>query len=526
MLLHSFRGVLGPEPGSEHRLFMSHDLLDSGTHLGQYEVVRPLGAGGMGQVWLARDSNLDREVAIKLLPDHLQSDQQALMRFEREAKLLAAINHPNIAQIYGSEESDGKRFLVLELVEGQTLSERLKQGPMPIDETLNVCKQIAVGLETAHEKGIVHRDLKPGNVMLRHDETVKVLDFGLACATDVPDTRASADSPTIAHRHHPEGSNTIPGMIMGTAGYMSPEQARGRTVDKRSDIWSFGVILHECLAGQKLFGGESVPDSLGAILHKEVDWSALPARIPAGLKRLLRHCVVREPKKRVHDIADARIEREEIEEQLRDGPIESAEPVPPTTGRGLLWPVACVLLAVALVASLLWPLVLPGRPADVAPRRTVVGMEQITDLPGVQFHPSVSPDGKQVLYVTDDGGDEDIFLQRIGGANPVNLTEDSEVGDSDPAFSPDGNQIAFRSEREGGGIFIMGATGESPRRISDVGFDPAWSPDGKQIVYTTQQVRDAYSRTYLTELWVVDIASRQKNQLHAGDAVGPQWSPD
>jgi len=507
---------------------MSHDVLSSGTHLGQYEVIRLLGAGGMGQVWLARDSTLDRDVAIKLLPQRFQADQQARMRFEREAKLLATLNHPHIAQIYGSEELDGQRFLVLELVEGQTLSQRIKQGPMPIDETLDVCRQIAEGLETAHAKGIIHRDLKPGNVMLRDDGFVKVLDFGLACATDVQDTRATADSPTMTRRQPPDPSITIPGMILGTAGYMSPEQARGRPVDKRSDIWSFGIILHECLSGQKLFDGESVSDSLGAILHKEIDWRGLPTATPVALKRLLRRLVVRDPKKRLHDIADARIELQEIEEQLRSGSLESAQPPPQAARRGKLWPVLYGLLAIAFAVSFLWPLVFsPGPDAIAEPRRSVVAIEQITDLSGVQFHPNVSADGKMLLYVSRNGGDLDIFKQPFyGGANATNLTEKFDVDDSDPAFSPDGNEIAFRSEREGGGIYVMGVTGELPRRISDDGFDPAWSPDGKQIVYTTANVTNPYSRLETAELWIVDVESRQRNLLFRGDAVGPQWSPN
>src|ERR1700685_2897986 len=240
--------------------------LAAGTRLGPYEILAPIGAGGMGEVYKARDTKLDREVAVKVLPVALAQDPERLARFEREAKVLASLNHPNIAQIYGVED----RALIMEFVEGATL-----QGPLPLETALNYARQIADALEAAHEKNIIHRDLKPANIMITPAGVVKVLDFGLAAVAQSPDPSNPANSPTLTI------SPTRTGMILGTAGYMSPEQARGKTVDKRADIWAFGVVVFEMLAGESAFGGETVSDTLAAVLRAEIDWKKLPAEVPA-----------------------------------------------------------------------------------------------------------------------------------------------------------------------------------------------------------------------------------------------------
>jgi serine/threonine-protein kinase len=257
----------------------------------------------MGEVYRAVDRSLDRQVAIKILPAAFSEDVERLARFEREAKLLAALNHPHIAAIHGLEEADGRRFLVLELVEGLSLRARLMKGPLSIEEALETCRQIAEGLEAAHEKGIVHRDLKPGNIMLSSDGNAKILDFGLAKASGPEPLGPEADkSPTIT------GRMTAPGVVLGTAAYMSPEQARGRAIDKRTDIWAFGCVLYECLTGKRAFQGETVSDTMAQILKGEPDWQALPAGTPASIRSLLERCLEKDPKERLHDIADARIE--------------------------------------------------------------------------------------------------------------------------------------------------------------------------------------------------------------------------
>ncbi len=256
--------------------------------IGPFTIERELGRGGMGEVFLARDTRLDRLVAIKALPAHLAQDPDRLARFQREAKVLASLNHPGIAAIYGLEEANGHQYLVLEFVDGQTLADRLTRGPLPLDEALHLARQIADALEVAHEKGVVHRDLKPGNIMLTADGATKVLDFGLARAAEgsssISQTPASADSPTITSPARFANSPTIPGVIMGTAGYMSPEQARGKPVDKRSDIFSFGCVLYEMLTGAQPFRGETVADAIGATLHKETDLGALPPGTPRRVR--------------------------------------------------------------------------------------------------------------------------------------------------------------------------------------------------------------------------------------------------
>ena len=277
-----------------------------GASLGPYVIVAPLGAGGMGEVYRARDTKLGREVAIKVLPEAVAQDTERLARFEREAHVLASLNHPRIAAIYGLEESEGRRGLVLELVEGETLAERVAAGPVPIDETLVIARQVAEALEAAHEKGIVHRDLKPANVKMTPDGSVKVLDFGLAKAlANDPALSDVASSPTLT------AQATRAGVILGTAAYMAPEQARGRSVDKRADIWAFGALLFELLTGRRAFEGETVSDTMAAVLTRDPDWAALPAATPESVRRLLRHCLDRDVRRRLHDIADARLELDE-----------------------------------------------------------------------------------------------------------------------------------------------------------------------------------------------------------------------
>ena len=277
-----------------------------GAHLGSYEILSHLGSGGMGEVYRARDTKLGREVAVKVLPEGFADDPVKLARFQREARLLASLNHPNIATIHGLEESSGVRYLVLELVPGQTLAERLADGPLGVEEALSICGQIAEALEAAHEKGVIHRDLKPANVKVTPEGKVKVLDFGLAkaFAGDAPGTDLSS-APTLS------ASVTREGVILGTVPYMSPEQAQGKPVDKRTDIWAFGCVFYELLTGRIAFGGESVTEVIAAILKEEPDWKDLPPFTPAKVRDLLGRCLRKDKKRRLHDIADARIEIEE-----------------------------------------------------------------------------------------------------------------------------------------------------------------------------------------------------------------------
>jgi serine/threonine-protein kinase len=277
-----------------------------------------LGAGGMGVVYRAEDISLRRHVAVKILPREFSHDAERLARFEREAQVLASLSHPNIATLHGFEESDGKRFIVMELVRGESLAHHLRKGRLPVDDALDLCRQIAEGLEAAHEKGVIHRDLKPGNVMITPDGKVKILDFGLARVSRDGDSRDDLTrSPTITE------AMTGPGVILGTAAYMSPEQARGKTVDKRTDIWSFGCILYECLTGKRAFPCETVSETLAAILRSEPDWSLLPGDTPAAVRNVLRRCLQRDSALRLRDIGDARLEIRgaALESSARAGPI-------------------------------------------------------------------------------------------------------------------------------------------------------------------------------------------------------------
>ncbi len=315
--------------------------LTAGTRLGPYEILSPLGAGGMGEVYRARDGKLNRDVAVKVLPAAVAEDAERLARFRREAQVLAALNHPHIAAIYGLEESAGVEALVLELVEGETLAEKITAGPIPMDEALGIARQIADALEAAHDKGIVHRDLKPANVKITPEGKVKVLDFGLAKA--LTGDRSSPDqthSPTLT------AAATQAGVVIGTAAYMSPEQARGKSVDKRADIWAFGAVLYEMLCGRKAFEGETVSDTLAAVLRADIDWAALPRETPSSVRRVLRRCLERDTKTRFHDIADARIEMDEVSEPQAPMPSPAR-----ASRRSRLWPSAAAVLLVAAAAG-------------------------------------------------------------------------------------------------------------------------------------------------------------------------------
>ena len=336
--------------------------LNPGTRLGVYEVSAKIGEGGMGEVYQARDTKLDRDVALKVLPEAFTSDPDRLARFEREAKVLASLNHPNIGSIYGLEEAEGVRALVLELVEGPTLADRIKQGPIPIDEALPIAKQIAEALEAAHEQGVIHRDLKPANMKVKADGTVKVLDFGLAKAfqPDASDPNMSM-SPTISLT----AAATQMGMIIGTAAYMSPEQARGKAVDKRTDIWAFGVVLYEMLSGARPFQGEDVSLTLASVMKSDVNVQTLPRDVPQTVRTVLDRCLEKNPNRRIRDIGDVSLAMEGAFETTVTAPSE------PTAGPTLqVWPrpvaaTAVALLLVAVTGLAVWILT---RPAPRPPR--------------------------------------------------------------------------------------------------------------------------------------------------------------
>jgi Tol biopolymer transport system component len=443
-----------------------------GKRLGPYEITAKLGEGGMGEVYQANDSRLKRAVAIKVLPPAFTSDPERLARFEREAQLLAQLHHPNIAAIYGLEESDGIRALVMELVEGEDLSAVIARGPLALGEAVAIARQVADALEAAHGQGIVHRDLKPGNIKVSEDGAVKVLDFGLAKAM-APAATSSADamhSPTLTARA------TQLGIVLGTAAYMAPEQAKGRSVDQRADIWAFGAVLYEMLTGQRAFAGDDISEVLASVLKTEPEWQTLPAELPASMRRLLRRCLVKDPHKRLSSIGDARLELEE-----QETPVAAAAAVPasPRSVAARLWPLAAGIVVAALVAGLLWP---PARPAGVGLSRL-----SIVAPPGSEIYPdsvqsAISPDGRMVAFVVGS------LVKRAGQlwVRPLDslVARRLEGGDGGelPFWSPDSRSIAFVA---GGKLKVLTvATGRTEvlcdSRDTRGG---AWSPTGV-IVFT------------------------------------------
>ncbi len=480
----------------------------------------------MGMVWKATDTRLGRDVALKGLPPDFAADAERLARFEREAQLLASLNHPHVATVHGLHSAEGDHFLAMELVPGEDLAERLVRGPLSVSDALEIARQIAAALEAAHARGIVHRDLKPANVKLLGDEggpiAIKLLDFGLGKVVEAGDSGADLSlSPTMT-----QGADaTRAGVILGTAAYMSPEQAHGRVADQRSDIFSFGSTLYELLTGTAPFRGESVSDLLASVLREDPDLDGLPAETPTGVRRLLERCLRKDPHRRLQSIGDARVLLEDvIEAGPGVSPSAGEEPTARTSSKRLV----AGLLGAVLVAALAYVAGRQSTPRpDAAAGPVAFGdFEQLTFDSGLENSPSLSPDGVFVAYTALDGGDRDLFLLRIGGQRPINLTADSPADDDHAAFSPDGSQIAFRSERGGGGIFIMGATGESVRRLTDFGDNPAWSPDGKRIVFATEGESDPHARELDSELWTVDVAGGEPERLFAEDSVQPAWSPN
>jgi Tol biopolymer transport system component len=482
-----------------------------GSSVGGYRIERLLDTGAMGEVYRAHDTALGRDVAIKILPRHFTTDPGRLARFEREARLLAALNHPNIGAIYGLEEADGVKALVLELVDGETLADRIQRGPGSLTDVLTIARQIVDALDAAHEKGIIHRDLKPANIKVTPGGVVKVLDFGLAkAATD------EFQSPTV--------SGTREGTILGTAAYMSPEQARGQTVDKRTDIWAFACVLYEMLTGQMAYPGQTVSDTIVAILDREPDLAALSARTPPIIVRLLQRSLEKDPRRRLRDIADARADL--------DGALEGGTAAAVVAERALgvsahsRWSRWAAIGAIALASALAgWRL---GRitPAPANPLSNAI-FTRLTNFEGDEAEAVLSPDGKFATFLSDREGSLDVWLTQVGSGRFLNLTRESHMPGLRPVrnigFSSDGSEIWFGGAPVGRMRIMPMMGGPSRPLLVDRAVEVVWSPDGGRMVYHTDAPGDP--------MFVADRTGAGARPLFVDPVVGGHshhqaWSPD
>ena len=496
--------------------------LPPGTKLGPFEVVAPLGMGGMGEVYRGRDLKLNREIAIKVLPDLVACDPDRLARFRREAQLLAALNHPNIAHVHGLEDSGGVPALIMELVEGPTLAEKISDAAaasggrgMPLEQALPIARQLAEALEAAHESGIVHRDLKPENIKVTSSGTVKVLDFGLA--KTVRDSSKGPDAlqaPTV----------TIEGVVVGTVAYMSPEQARGLPVDKRTDVWAFGCVLYEMLSGRKPFPGQTQSDVMASVLQRSPEWDALPAGLPGSVLRLLHRCLEKDPKLRLRDMGDAQLDLEDASK----APVPELAEKPPRRFSWVPWLAAGLLLLMATAAG--W-LILLRRP----PQNPLANAHftRLTDWEGVERDAAISPDGKFVAFVSDRDGPFDIWLAELGGGEFVNLThgKDPNLDFELPVvgFANAGSELWIHDASPTSPLLLTPLMGGEPRTFLAKGprerppVNAAWSPDGSRLAYHTSDPGDP--------IYVADRTGGNPRLLFANTDPGmhshwPVWSPD
>ena len=503
-----------------------------GTHLGSYEVLSALGAGGMGEVYRARDTKLGREVALKVVSESFAHDPDRIARFHREAQLLATLNHPHIATIHGLEEAGGSQFLVMELVDGETLADRLKSGPLPVAEALAIARQVADALQAAHEKGIIHRDLKPANIALTADGQVKVLDFGLAKALDDVGRGPGSGHPGAADQMSASPTLSLAatqaGVILGTAAYMAPEQAKGKPVDKRSDVWAFGCVLYEMLAGTRAFEGEDISDTLAAVLRAEPDWAALPAEVPAAIRLLLRRCLEKDRRKRVADIAAALFVLDEATGLA--GPAEAGHYVrgdaaPAVVGAGFSRPdwrrvalvgAAAVVVTAAIVGAAAWWTTRPAPPSVARTTITTSGATALTVL-NSDRDIAITPDGSRIVY----RGTNQLLVRALDQLEPDVL---SGLGTPRGVFvSPDGQWVGFFD----GLLKKVAITGGPPVTITALdGPNPrgaTWGPDGT-IVFATSSTVTGLQRVSAAggEPTVLTTPDRERGEA---DHLWPEFLP-
>ncbi len=487
--------------------------LAKGTRLGPYEILDPLGAGGMGEVYKARDTRLDRTVAIKVLPERVAGDPEALARFEREAKAIAALSHPHILAIHDFGSSDGTAYAVMELLEGETLRQRLADGPLPVHKAVEQASQIARGLAAAHERGLAHRDLKPDNVFVTMDGQVKILDFGLATLRGAKGLASdSHDAPTLS-RH------TTPGTLLGTAGYMSPEQVRGRAADHRSDIFSFGCVLYEMLAGRRCFQRETGPETMTAILKEEApDLPAIVTTALPGIDRLLRHCLEKRPEERFQSARDLAFHLQAIGDASSQSGLQAGVPAAIAGRRGasrFAWPLLALTVALALGAML-------ARRFTTYEGHEPAKLRPLT-FSGEDGEPSASPDGGLVAFRSRRDGKSRIWIKQVrGGEAPLTTGEDQR-----PRFSPDGSSVLFlRAEGERQSVYRVALVGGEPRKLVESAQEADWSPDGQRLAFVRQRAGDAGP---VSSLGIADLRDGTEQELLAVKEpylVQPRFSPD
>jgi Tol biopolymer transport system component len=488
-----------------------------GQALGHYRIIDRIGRGGMGVVYKAQDTHLHRDVAMKFLPSDVGKESNAFLRFQREAQAASGLHHPNIVIIHDISREAGYDFIVMEYVAGKTLDQLIPRNGMRLDDLLKVAVQITDALANAHAAGIIHRDLKPSNIMVDDHGLVKVLDFGLAKLVHQGGGEVEATAATL--------TQTGEGKIVGTPAYLSPEQAECKPTDARSDTFSLGVMLYQMATGLRPFRGDSAVSVISSILK---DAPVAPIEVnptlPPDLDRIIRRCLAKEPVRRYQTVVDLRNDLEELQELVKR---RAGSPAARTRGvRHAPWQFIMTALG-AVICIVAFTMVWHYRQAKRAvPVHLNVSFSKLTSQPGIEWFPSLSPDVKWVVYSGNASGRRQIYLQSVRGQIPLDLSRDTTVDDDQPAFSPDGELIAFRSSRDGGGIFVMGRTGEAIKRVTHMGFHPSWSPDGTQLAFTAENV-ELYPQNSVGEsgLWIVNVSTGEARRLFEGDAVLASWSP-
>jgi eukaryotic-like serine/threonine-protein kinase len=486
-----------------------------GETISHYRIVEKLGSGGMGIVYKAFDLKLGRAVALKFLTEHLARDPEAVQRFEREARASSALNDPGICTIYEIEEVDGSLFIAMELLEGESLSAALSRGALPFPTVLDYGLQIVEALGAAHGKGICHRDIKPANIFIVRAGRAKILDFGLAKIEEGFDSQLATNVPQWL---------TKPGTVAGTALYMSPEQALGQPLDQRTDIFSVGLVLYEMSTGARAFSG-TIAAVHDAILNRQPPPpSTLSPGLPPEFDRVIARAIRKDVRDRYQTASEMLADLKRIKQAADLEQSRASMPALQRPAIGLL-PAAVAFGLIAVTAVLAY--VLLGR-SSTNPSRPFLAdatFAQVTDQPGLEASASLAPDGKSVVYASRASGSWHIYLQRTDSKSPSDLTPDSPVDNVDPAYSPDGKQVAFRSERDGGGIFVLDVASKAVQRVSNFCHNPAWSPDHKSIACAIERIDVPTSRLAVSQLWILDLASGGKRQLTVTDGVQPSWSP-